>query len=163
VFLQILLLRILRHRTLCRSRLPIFWPVGLFRIFDFQAAALAFGFFTSFRRRRALLSEIEFHAEIAAIAPAAIEFKSAALIVDKREPQTFVFADRPIPAAVRIRNLIGKTANPRKWFVTYTNNVVVEVVERITHVPHELSATFALSIPGRWDRIICIFEPPDGI
>jgi hypothetical protein len=162
VFLPVLLFRVLRHRTLRRSELPIFGAVVIFWISDFETAALGRGFCFSFRRR-SLLSEVELHAEVAAVAPTAVELKSAALVIHKGEPQTFVLADSPIPAAIWIRNFVGKTSDACKWLVTDADDVVVEVVKRVAHVPHELSAAFALSISGRWDRIVGIFEPPDRI
>jgi hypothetical protein len=162
VFLPILLFRFLRDRTLHRSGLPIFGAVVVFWIFDFETAALGRGFCFSFRRR-AFLSEVEFHAEVAAVPPAAVELKSAALIVHKGEPQTFVLADSPIPAAIWIRNFVGKTSDTRKWLISDADDVVVEIVKRVAHVPHELSATFALSIPGWWDRIVGISKPPDRV
>jgi hypothetical protein len=109
------------------------------------------------------LSEVEFHSKIPAVAPTEVKLESAALIIDKRQPQTFVFAHGPIPAAVRLRILIGKSTDSRKWLITDANHVVVEVMKWIAHVPHEFAATFALSIPGRRHRIICIFEPPDWV
>ena len=146
VLLPILLFRLLRHRTLCRSGLSIFRIAVLFWIFAFEEKALTIGFFTRLRLRRALLGEIEFHSEIAAVTPTAVKLESAPLIIHKRQPQTFVFANRPIPSPIRIRNLIGKSADAHKRFVTDADDIVVEVVERVTHVPHEFSATFALSI-----------------
>jgi len=136
--------------------------VVVFWIFDFETAALGRGFCCSFRRR-SLLSEVEFHAEIAAVAPAAVELKSAAFIVHKGEPQTFVLADRPIPAAIWIRNFIGKTSDACKWLVSDADDVVVEVVEWVAHVPHEFATTLPLSIPGRRDRIVGISKPPDRV
>jgi len=40
---------------------------------------------------------------------------------------------------------------------------MIEVVVRVAHVPHELSATFPLSIGGRRDWIVGITEPPDQV
>jgi hypothetical protein len=109
------------------------------------------------------LSEVEFHAEVSPVAPTTIELESATLIIHKWQPQTFVFADGPIPAAVRIRNLIRKSADAGKRLIADADDVVVEVVKRVAHVPHEFSAGFALSIPGWRERIVCIFKPPDGV
>lgn len=85
------------------------------------------------------------------------------MIIDEGEPQTFVFADGPIPTAVWIGDFIGKTTNAGEGFVTDADDVVVEVVERVAHVPHEFTAAFVLSIPGRRDWIVRIFEPPERV
>ena len=163
VLLSILLFRFLRYRTLHRSGIPLFGALVVLWLFNFETAALGFGLCFFFRGRSPLLSEVEFHSKIPAVAPAQVKLKSASLIIHKGKPQAFVFADRPIPAAVRFRIFIGKSANAPKWFITDADNVVVEVMKWIAHVPHEFAATFALSIPGRRHRIIRIFEPPDRV
>jgi hypothetical protein len=163
VFLPILLFCVLCNRALRRSGLSVLGALVVFRIFNFETEALANGFFAYFGCYRMLLREVEFHAEVAAIAPTAVKLESAALIIHEGKAQTFVSADGPIPTAIRICNLIGKTSDAGKWLVTDADDVMVEVVKRVAHVPHEFAATFALAI-GSWrEWIVGIFEPPDGI
>ena len=110
-----------------------------------------------------LLSEIQFHAEIPTITPAEVEFEPAALIIYKWKAKSSIPTYRPIPAAIRICNLIGKASDPCEGLVSDPDDVMIEIMERIAQMPHEISAVFALTI-GRWrNRIIGIFKPPDGI
>src|SRR5262249_6558807 len=100
---------------------------------------------------------------VAAVAPTAIELESVAVIIDEGEPQTFVFADGPVPTAVWIGLSIGKSTDPREMLITNADDILVEVVKWIAQGPHEFAATFSLSIAGRRDWIVRIFEPPEGI
>jgi hypothetical protein len=116
-----------------------------------------------YRSRRPLLSEVKFRAEIAAIAPADVEFEPTALIIDEGEPQGAIATDSPVPAAIWICNTIGIAAHTCEMFVSNADDIVVEIVERIAHVPQEFSAAFIFSVPRRRDGVIGVFEPPDRV
>jgi hypothetical protein len=48
-------------------------------------------------------------------------------------------------------------------FIANAYHVMVEIVKRVPHVPHEFSTAFAFAIRQRWNRIVGIAKPPDEI
>jgi len=109
------------------------------------------------------LSEVEFHSEISPIAPAQVELKSTAMIIHKWQPQHAIAAHSPIPSAIWIGDAIGIAANACEMFVANPNHVMIEVMKRVAHVPHEFSAALAFPIIRRWNWIIGVLKPPDWV
>ena len=113
--------------------------------------------------RLLLLKKVEFEPEVSALSPAAIKFEMAMVVIDKRQPQTFVAANRPIPTPIGIGDMPGETANPREGLVSDAHDIRGKVVTRIAQMPGELAAAFAGAVPIRRDGIVGVAEPPHRV
>ena len=110
-----------------------------------------------------MLQQIQFHAEIAAVAPTDVELESTAVIINKGKLQPLIAANGPVPSAIWIGNSIGISSHAQVHFVSDTNYVEREVVKRIAEIPGDHARAFARAI-GFWRlRVIGIAEPPDRI
>lgn len=109
------------------------------------------------------MPEIQFGAEVAAFAPAEIEFEPVMLVVDERQIDNLPPGDGKVPAAVRVPDRGGIDTVPRCFLVRHADHIIGKVFKRIAHIPHERPATATRTIPGRRTRLIDVSEPPDGI
>src|SRR5258708_7417037 len=96
-----------------------------------------------FGGRLLLLKKVELEPEVPALSPPAVKLETATVVIDKRQPQTFVSANRPIPTPIGIGHMLGETANPRERLVSYAHDIRREIVTRIAQMPHEIAAALA--------------------
>jgi len=78
---------------------------------------------------------------------------------DKRQSHPFVFADRPIPAAPRIKHLVRISAGAAEGFVRHSYYIESQIVGWIAEIPLLNPMPVAGAIVIRRDRIILIAQP----
>src|SRR5260370_41851612 len=85
-------------------------------------------------------------AKVPPFPPSKVKMERFPLKRNKRQPHPFVFADRPIPAALRIEHLIRVFSRAAEGLVGQSNDVESQIVGRIAEIPLSDSMPVARTI-----------------
>jgi hypothetical protein len=72
-------------------------------------------------------------------------------------------ARAPVPSAIRVECGFRKTPHASESLIGKADDVTVEIVTRITQVPHEITAAAARTVPIRRHWFVSIAQPPDRV
>ena len=96
-------------------------------------------------------------------APAKIEGDFRPFVGDEWQDDELALGDLEIPAAMRVGIPLRVSSAARKGLIGYANYVMVKIVKRIAEMPFKGAVMVTRQIPFRRDRVVGIFQPPEGV
>src|ERR1017187_9650432 len=107
--------------------------------------------------------KVELYSEIAVFAPAEVKVEPAALVGKERQQGQFAPGHLKVPAAMRTGISLRIFTAPHEFLVGNSDDVIIEIVERIAKVPLCHPLLVLRFVPCRRHRLVEVFEPPDRV